>query len=145
MVIAVRTSSPPVVYLYMIIKLSNCVQKLVLILFHQLLVQCIYNRVRILLYIIIISMLYIIAYTYNKSNSNVLILGDYNFPNIQQISVNNSVINNVSKVNNLYLNILINILTQHNLVYNRLSSMLYLVFSCMYHPALLIKISVLLF
>lgn len=93
-------------------------------------------------------------------------LGDYKLPNIQWISVNNNIIPNLSNVNNFDSIILTSLsylnLSQQNLIYNRSGSMLDLFFSninnvsvssvtyplvpldYMYHPALLIKISVLL-
>ena len=69
----------------------------------------------------------------NNPNSKFLILGDYNLPNIQWITVNNNIIPDLSNVNNFNSNILTSLsyinLTQHNLVYNRSGSMLDLVFS----------------
>lgn len=100
----------------------------------------------------------------NNSNSKFLIIGDYNLPNIKWVSTYNYATPNLLNLSNVDSNILAGFsylnLLQYNLVYNRSGSLLDLVFSNadnvnvssviyplipldqMYHPALLIKLSV---
>jgi len=102
---------------------------------------------------------------HNNSDCKFLILGDYNFTNVNWVSLNNVATPNLSNVNNFYFNFLAGFsylnLLQFNLVYNHSGSLLDLVFCninyvnvfsviCphvplyrMYYPALLIKLSIL--
>lgn len=103
----------------------------------------------------------------NNSNYKFLILSDYNLPNIQWVSVNNSITPNLFNTNNFDSSILASLLyvelTQHSLIYNNSGSLLDLVLSNInninvssvmhslvlidhiYHTAWFVKTSVLLF